>query len=140
MFRIVESHDDLIKVMSIRAIVFIEEQNCSYSIEVDGQDFCALHILGELDGEPFAAGRMRFMGDCVKFERLAIRKSYRGKGYGNKLLEFMMDTAREKGFRKYKLHAQTQALDFYKKHGFVEKGDVFYEADIEHMMMLYESP
>ncbi len=138
MFRVVTSQDDLLKVYSVRSIVFIEEQNCSYQIEVDGMDFIAMHVLGEIENEPFAAGRIRFLGDYVKFERLAIRKAYRGKGYGNQLLQFVMNAAREKGYSKFKLHAQVHALEFYEKHGFKAKGDVFLEADIEHQLMVYE--
>ena len=138
MFRVVASQDDLLKVYSVRSIVFIEEQHCSYEIEVDGQDFSALHVLGELDGEPVAAARMRFLGEYVKFERLAVRKAYRGKGYGNQLLDFMKEVAKEKGYKKLKMHAQTHALSFYQKYGFVAKGDSFFEADIEHKLMVCE--
>ena len=136
MFKIVTTQDEMLKAYSIRSIVFIEEQHCPYDIEVDGKDFSALHVLGELDNEPFATGRMRFIGEWVKLERLAIRQAYRGKGYGNHLLEFMIRTARENGYKKIKLHAQTQALDFYIKHGFEPKGDLFFEADIEHLLMV----
>lgn len=138
MFRVVASQDDLLKVLSVRSIVFIEEQNCSYEIEVDGQDFSAIHILGEINGEPIAAGRLRFLGEYVKFERLAVRKAHRGKGYGDQLLEFMKKVAQEKGYKRFKMHAQVHALEFYKKHGFVEKGDSFYEANIEHKLMVFE--
>ncbi len=136
MFKIVTTQDEMLKAYSIRSIVFIEEQNCPYEIEVDGQDFSAMHVLGEIDNEPFGTGRIRFLGEFVKLERLAIRKAYRGKGYGNRLIEFMIKIARENGYRKIKLHAQTQALDFYLKHGFKPKGDFFFEADIEHQLMI----
>lgn len=138
MFRVVSSLKDLLRVYSVRSIVFVEEQNCPYDIEVDGLDFTAMHVLGEIDNEPFAAGRIRFLGEYVKFERLAVRKAFRGMGYGNQLIEFMMGAAREKGYSKFKLHAQTHALEFYEKHGFRAKGDVFMEADMEHQLMTYE--
>lgn len=137
LFKVVETQDEMLKSYSVRSIVFIEEQNCSYDIEVDGLDFSALHILGEIDGEPVAAGRIRFLGEMAKFERLAIRKSFRGKGFGDQLLQFMMKTVKDLGYSKIKLHAQTQALDFYIKNGFEPKGDKFYEADIEHLLMVY---
>ena len=139
MFKVVTSQDEMIKVYAVRSIVFVEEQHCAYDIEVDGYDFSALHILGEIDKEPFAAGRIRFLGEWVKLERLAIRKSYRGSGYGNKLLEFMIKVVRDKGYDRIKLHAQTQALPFYAKHGFQPKGDRFFEANIEHLMMVLET-
>ena len=126
------------KVMSVRAIVFVEEQNCPYHLEVDGQDHAALHILGEWDGEPIAAGRMRFFQPYAKLERLAIRKQFRGRGYGVELLRFMMATARDRGFERLKLHAQVQATEFYGKQGFQTRGEVFVEAGIEHLLMVYE--
>ena len=124
--------------MAVRAIVFVEEQNCPYDIEVDGQDHASIHILGGRDGEPIAAGRMRFFHPYAKLERLAIRKQFRGCGYGNELLKFMMATARNRGFDRMKLHAQVQATEFYRKLGFQTRGDVFMEADIEHVLMVYE--
>ena len=138
-FRIASSFDDLLKVMSVRSIVFIHEQKCPYAIEVDGQDHAALHILGEQEGEPLAAGRIRFFHPYAKLERLAIRQQFRGRGYGHQLLAFMMATVRDRGFERMKLHAQVQATEFYRKQGFQARGEMFVEADIEHILMVYES-
>lgn len=136
MFRVVSSFDDLLKAHAVRAIVFIEGQNCPYSLEVDSEDLAAVHILGEQNGEPCAAGRIRFLGDTAKFERLAVREAYRGQGLGKELLQFMLSVAREKGFSRFKLHAQVHALPFYEKNGFIAKGDIFLEAGIEHRVMV----
>ncbi|MEM8717423.1 MAG: GNAT family N-acetyltransferase [Cyanobacteria bacterium P01_A01_bin.3] len=137
-FRIASTFDDLLKVMSVRSIVFIHEQNCPYAIEVDGQDHAAIHILGEQDGEPIAAGRIRFFHPYAKLERLAIRQQFRGRGYGQQLLAFMMATIRDRGFERMKLHAQVQATEFYRRQGFATRGEVFVEADIDHLLMVYE--
>lgn len=137
-FRTVQNLDDLLKVLSVRAIVFIEEQQCPYDIEVDGHDQAAIHILGELAGEPIAAGRIRFLHPFAKLERLAIRQNWRGRGYGDKLLRFMMATVRDRGFETMKLHAQVQTTEFYCRHGFQPQGEVFVEAGIEHLLMVYE--
>ncbi|MGK7913397.1 MAG: GNAT family N-acetyltransferase [Synechococcus sp.] len=137
-FRVASTFDDLLKVMSVRSIVFIHEQHCPYAIEVDGQDYAAIHILGEQQGEPIAAGRIRCIYPYAKLERLAIRQQCRGRGYGHQLLAFMMSTARDRGFESMKLHAQVQATEFYRKQGFTTQGDVFVEADIDHLLMVYE--
>ena len=137
-FRTVRNLDDLIKVLSVRSIVFVEEQQCPYAIEVDGQDQAAIHILGELEGEPIAAGRIRFLHPFAKLERLAVRPNWRGCGYGSKLLSFMMATARDLGFEAMKLHAQVQTTEFYRRHGFQQQGEVFQEAGIDHLLMFFE--
>ena len=40
------------------------------------------------------------------------------------------------GMTSFYLHAQVHVTDFYKKFGFIEEGEVFYEADIPHKKMI----
>ena len=136
MFKVVTNLDDLIKVFVIRGIVFIEEQGVPYEIERDTYDFSATHVLGEELGEPFASGRIRVVGEYAKLERIAIRKSYRGRNLGHKLTEFMISVAREHGFKKFKVHAQAYLTEFYRKHGFEIVGNMFKEAGIGHYVMI----
>ena len=137
-FRIAETDDDRLKALVVRAIVFMEEQSISYAEEMDGLDSAALQILGETGGEPVAAARIRFLGDVAKLERLAIRKAGRGQGHGDRLLEFLLAAARERGFRKYKLHGQARLRAFYEKHGFRAEGEPFLEAGIPHLLLRKE--
>ena len=92
--------------------------------------------MGEDKGEPFASGRIRAQGEYAKLERVAIRKSYRGKNLGHKLTKFMVSVAKRQGFKKFKVHAQVYLVDFYRKHGFAVVGDVFKEANINHYLMI----
>ena len=140
MFKVVTNQEDLIKAFVVRGIVFIEEQGVPYKVEHDEHDFSATHILGEMDGEPFAAGRIRAVGEYAKLERVAIRKSYRGKGLGHKLTDFMITAAKDHGFKKFKVHAQSYLKDFYQKHGFEVVGDMFKEAGIDHYLMIRNDP
>ncbi|MCR4321183.1 MAG: GNAT family N-acetyltransferase [Candidatus Brocadiaceae bacterium] len=136
MFKVVTNLEDLIKVIVVRGIVFVEEQGVPYEIEHDAYDLSATHTLGETDGEPFAAGRIRALGEYAKLERVAVRKSYRGKNLGHELTEFMIAVAKEHGFQKFKVHAQSYLTDFYRKHGFEIVGDTFKEANIDHYLMI----
>lgn len=138
MFRIARSLDDLFKVAVVRGIVFLGEQSTPYAIERDAYDLKAIHILGEIDGEPMAAGRIRGVGAYAKLERIAVRKEWRGRGYGSALMAFMMHVARQRGVTQFKLHAQIAAKGFYEKHGFHAVGEPFIEADIEHCLMVLE--
>ncbi len=136
MFKVVETQDELLKVFCVRSIVFVEEQACSYALEMDGLDYSALHILGEEQGEPFAAGRIRFLGEYAKLERIAIRRGYRRGGRGHALVEFMLATARARGFTRFKMHAQAHLVEFYRRHGFEPRGERFQEAGIDHYLMI----
>ena len=140
MFKIVSAYDELLKVHMVRAIVFMAGQQCPYHIEIDEHEYSSLHILGELDGEPVAAARLRFVDGFAKFERIAVREPWRGKGIGHRLVDYMMQVARQHGFEQMKMHAQQYLIDFYRKHGFEPRGDVFKEADIDHVLMIMPKP
>lgn len=136
--KIVENLDDLIKVFIVRGIVFIEEQNVDYEIEKDKYELQAQHILAEIGNEPVGAARIRYIGNWAKLERIAVRKGYRGKGYGHRIVDFMLENARKRGFNKYKMHAQAHLIGFYSEHDFEVQGEMFREADIDHYLMTRE--
>ena len=136
MFRLADSFHDLIKVFVVRGIVFMEEQAVPFNEEIDDYEFSSVHVLGEVDGEPMAAGRIRFLETTAKLERLAVRSKYRKKGYGHQLIDYMMDVARKNGFHEFLIHAQTHLTDFYAEHGFMVQGHRFEEAGIPHFRMV----
>ncbi len=138
MFRVAESADDLQRALLVRGIVFVEEQGVRYAVDRDEHDRTAIHVLGEVQGEPIAAGRIRFVEGMAKLERLSVRKAFRGRGLGHKLLGFMLEEAKRRGFPGIKLHAQTYLAPFYEEHGFRRVGKEFKEAGIDHVLMIYE--
>lgn len=135
-FRVVTEPEDLIKAMVVRGIVFCAEQQISYAIERDAQDVVATHVLGELEAEPVAAGRIIEAGDRAVLGRLAVRAPYRGRGVGHALLDFLLEVAARRGYTRFELHAQAHLEAFYASHGFCAVGPRFYEAGIEHQLMV----
>ena len=80
-YRIATSQEDILKVMVIRGIVFIEEQDVDWEGEIDEFEDISLHVLGEVDGQPVASGRLRILeGGWAKLERIAVRPKWRGMG------------------------------------------------------------
>jgi predicted GNAT family N-acyltransferase len=67
--------------------------------------------------------------------RMAVRRTWRGRGIGAAMLEKLIEIARAQCCAELYLHAQTHAIDFYARHGFVAEGEVFPEADIAHRSM-----
>ena len=55
--RIATSKEDVLKVLVVRGIVFIEEQQVDWDGEIDEFERTATHFLGEVDGQPVATGR-----------------------------------------------------------------------------------
>ena len=79
-----------------------------------------------------------FFGEYAKLERIAIRKGFRGRQLGHRLVDFMIEVARQRGFRKFKLSAQLHLETFYTAHGFRVTGERFVEAGIDHCAMIRE--
>jgi predicted GNAT family N-acyltransferase len=51
------------------------------------------------------------------------------------LLEALLGFARDRGIRRARLNAQSRAVAFYRRHGFVVEGEEFIEAGIAHRSM-----
>ena len=137
-YSICESLDDIVKCIAVRCIVFCGEQNISYLLERDEHDASAIHILGTVDGEPVAAGRLRYLHGYAKLERIAVRAPWRDRSYGLGITQFMIDCARTAGFTTFKLNAQSHLENFYAKLGFKASGEHFMEAGIDHCPMKLE--
>jgi len=120
-------------IRRVREAVFIREQKVDPAIEWDKQEETAQHFLIMKGDEPLGTGRITTGG---KIGRMAIAKSARGSGLGARLLEFIGEYARERGFDSVCLHAQTHASGFYRKAGFVPEGEEFVEAGIPHIRMV----
>ena len=134
--KIVSSNEELQQAFAVRTLVYMGEQKCPYDEEFDGNDFSATHVLGLIDGEPAVTARVRYFGDFAKLERLAVRREYRGRGYGHELLRFLITFCRRKGHDRLYLHAQRRLVRFYKMYGFKERGDPFEFSDFDYAEMV----
>ncbi len=62
-------------------------------------------------------------GSVIILEDLIINSDYRGHGLGSRLLEYAMDYAKKKDFKRITLltdRVNAEAQRFYKRHGFFE--------------------
>lgn len=104
--KVVDCMDDLLKVLAIRAATYISEQQCPYGEDVDGNDYCAMHLLGYVADEPAGCVRMRFFADFVKVERLAVRAEFRKTRLAFRLARAAIDLAAKKGFKTIYGHSR----------------------------------
>ena len=115
--RIARSFDDLLMVYAVRSAVYIAEQECPFAEEFDGNDHCATHLIGFIEGEPAGCIRARFFHDFVKFERLAVLKKFRKSSLASELCRSGIDLARRKGFRRLYAHSREGLEGFYARFG-----------------------
>ncbi len=122
---------------ALRTEVFVEEQGVSQELEWDDQDPLCLHaVLRNRMGLAVATGRLLPAVDGVaKIGRMAVKRQLRGLRLGDQVLNGLVDAARKRGDRELVLHAQCTAENFYKRQGFSRRGEVFVEADMDHVEM-----
>lgn len=136
----VTTKDELLQAFAVREEVFIIEQHVPAEIELDEYDHAAdtIHILAFNEAGQ-AVGTARFRpytteGVC-KVERVAVLATERGTGLGKKIMEEIHLLAAKSGYHTAKLNAQIHAKAFYERLGYIGEGDIFLEAEIEHITM-----
>lgn len=122
-------------IESIRRQVFIEEQQVPETLEWDGLDEQATHLLARIGEKPVATARLLPDGHIG---RMAVRQAWRQQGIGMALLQRLLELARERALPKVFLNAQLAALDFYARAGFRTTGSTFMDAGIPHKRMVLE--
>ena len=127
---------------AVRLAVFVYEQNIPVALEWDEWDETALHALAwDAAGTHIGTGRLL----PVNFDpvapstghigRMAVLANARRSGAGSAILQALMRSASTQGFTGIVLHAQSQVVPFYARHGYVIEGEEFIEAGILHRTM-----
>lgn len=107
----------------IRRAVFIEEQQIPEAEEWDQHDATCTHVLArDEQGIPAGTARIIAKGTCAKIGRVAVMPAYRGTGLGRDLMHVCLGQARAMGLSSAELEAQTYAIPFYERLGFVAEG------------------
>ncbi|GAA2645141.1 MULTISPECIES: GNAT family N-acetyltransferase [Streptomyces] len=143
--RVAASEEDLKSCFAVRSEVFVVEQSVPESIEYDAYDADAVHVLAvDAQGVPLGTGRLLYgpaalgkTGDPTvgSLGRLAVTKAARGLGVGVALVRAIEAEAGRRGLTAVDLGAQTHALGFYERLGYVAYGPEFQDAGIPHRAM-----
>ncbi len=134
--RRVDSRKTLEKAYTIRTRVFVREQGVPEEIEMDRDDKRAFHFLAFAAGKAVGTARVVMHRGTAKIGRMAVLKSYRGRGIGTKLLKRAIVMAKKQDAQKIYLHAQVTVIGFYEAMAFRCVGPVFKEAGIPHRKMI----
>lgn len=125
---------ELYPLLKLRVDVFVVEQECPYP-ELDGRDLLptTVHVWWQPADE--VVGYLRLLRDqdgTHRIGRVCTTLSARGSGLGALLMKAAMEHV---GDDEAVLEAQTYALNFYARFGFVAEGERYLEDGIEHRTM-----
>lgn len=130
---------------TVRRAVFVKEQGIDESEEWDDDDARAHHVVlrskaGLVIGTgrliPPAADAASGHEQVGKIGRMAVIKSCRSIGVGQRLLSALLDEARRRQMTHIRISAQVAAQSLYERAGFVAKGEVYDEVGIPHQAMV----
>lgn len=76
-----------------------------------------------------------FSETTVQLRQMAVDTSLQGQGAGSKILAFAEEQARAAGFTELMMHARKEAVPFYRKNGYIVRGEEFVEVGIAHYEM-----
>jgi len=144
--RLAADRTDRDAAYAVRYDVFVTEQQVPADLELDELDETADHFVA-YDGEvAVGAGRLVVeppgfadsdpaLGPVAHLGRLAVRPEARGTALGVELVRAIEQRAAERGLQVVTLSAQTHALGFYERLGYVAYGDEFDDAGLPHRWM-----
>lgn len=146
--RMKTKQDDLSDIVYIREKVFQEELHIPKSLEEDDNDknaeFAVVYkVVDSPQGEnekPVATGRLIVDADGnYKIGRIAVLPEERGNQYGDMIVKMLINKAFTIGANEVYVGAQTHAIGFYEKMGFVSTGVEYNELGRKHLKMFIKS-
>ncbi len=118
---------------AIRMAVFVAEQNVPPEEELDALDEVAVHVLVLHGGQPAGTARaIEKSPGLWKIGRVAVAAPFRKHGIGKMVMQAIEAQLPASAFV---LDAQTHAIGFYEKLGYVAEGPEFMDAGIPHRLM-----
>ena len=128
---VAKTQKEIIDNMLVRGYVFVIEQEIDWEIEYDGLDQECILFTAYIDDKAIGAARLY----KNKVGRVATLKEYREQGIGTKIMAEIEKYAKDNNMPYLKLHAQLYVKDFYEHLGYIVEGDIFQEAEIDHVLM-----
>ncbi len=128
---------ELAAALALRELVFCGEQGVMFPADRDGLDEEAVHLVA-VDEDGHVLGTCRLLiepGATARFGRLCVSARARRRGVAGALLVEAEREARAGDARRIGMHAQTGALELYRRAGYTPYGEPFDEEGIEHLGM-----
>jgi len=129
----------LYDVLQLRELVFHLEQRCFYR-DIDDVDLQAKHLLGYQKDVLIGYLRVSLKNNEIVMSRILVARALRNKGVGRAMVRKTLERLVE-DYPDFAIviSAQVTALEFYRQLGFAIEGDVYDDAGIPHIKMIYQT-
>lgn len=116
--KVVTTDKEYYDAMYVRRTVFVDEQNIRASLEFDGNDFNATHLIAYYDENPVGTIRLRYFKDFVKLERLCVVAKMRKTNISRLIIQSALSFAAQKGFEHAHAICKKELLKTWQRDGF----------------------
>lgn len=125
---------EIYEILKSRAEVFVKEQKISY-VDEDDVDYRSWHVFATENDKVCAYLRAFKDGDdTIKIGR--VLTLIHGKGTGTQLMKYAISELKSKtNCKKFIMDAQSHAISFYKRLGFIITSEEYLEEGIPHVDM-----
>lgn len=120
-------------VLSIRRQAMYPLEDLEF-VKLD-DDNKALHIGYFLENKPVSVFSIFLQNRELQFRKFATLPDYQHKGYGSKLMEWIIAYTTDMSFRRVWCNARSNKTNFYKKFGFKETNDRFSKNGYDYVVM-----
>ncbi len=128
---------ELFEIVRARFDVFVGEQHI-LEPEYDDIDYKSIHVFILDADKVIAYARLFQEGAPGEWHLGRMLTTSRKQGLGTAIIESAKEYVRSQGGERILLHSQLHAQGFYERNGFKVCSDVFEEAGIPHVQMIYE--
>lgn len=99
------------------------------------EDENAIHLGLYVDRKLVSVVSVFFYGSSAQFRKFGTLPDFQRKGYGSKLLVYMIRFLKERSVQKLWCNARVNKAEFYSNFGFVTTENTFQKSGIEYVVM-----
>ena len=121
------------KTLDIRHKVMWPHKNIDF-VRVPEDEF-GIHYGLFQEGELLSIVSVFITEEEAQFRKFATLVEAQGKGYGSKLLSYVIEELKKQGIKKIWCNARVAKKEFYKKFGLKETGKIFTKEEVDYEIM-----
>ena len=120
-------------VWHIRRVVMYPERDLEYIKLPEDEE--GIHLGLYLENELVSVISLFINGYELQFRKFATLVEKQGHGYGTKLLEKVLEYAKERKIKRVWCNSRVEKIDFYKKFGFSETKEKYIKDEREFVII-----
>ena len=128
------------KSIDLRHIELFKEFNLSFSAVLDSEEFRSQIAMLTDNEKLLACCRLNFTDSEIILSQMAVIKEFQKTGLGKELLNNIINKYSGLSYNLIKLSAREHVIEFYRKLGFKEIGEIHYtdKSGLPHKNMIFQ--